>query len=135
MSSWPLSWYVVQSTHFFLLSYYEQINLLPISFSSAKDLRACAEELSPGPQWTCQPWPVKYPTKRPVNLFYRDSVSCVRSLFGNPLFADHMHYTPFREFKTAEKLVRVYNEWMSANVAWDMQVIYPHSHYWLIDSI
>ncbi|KAF7981243.1 hypothetical protein HWV62_34611 [Athelia sp. TMB] len=103
----------------------ELIKQLPISFNSAKVLRACAEELPPGPQWTCQPWPVKSPTKRPANLFYRDSIDCVRSLFGNPLFADHMHYTPYREFKTAEKLVRVYNEWMSANVAWNMQSQLP----------
>ncbi|KAF7972624.1 hypothetical protein HWV62_17370 [Athelia sp. TMB] len=83
----------------------ELVKTLPISFKSAKDLRACAEELPPGPKWTCQPWPVKYPTKHPVSLFYRDSISCVRSLFSNPLFADHMYYTPFREFKTAEKLL------------------------------
>ncbi|KAF7973382.1 hypothetical protein HWV62_15481 [Athelia sp. TMB] len=100
----------------------ELIKTLPISFKSAKGLRAYAEELPPGPQWICQPWPVKHPTKRPVSLFYRDSVSCVRSLFSNPLFSDNMYYTPFREFKTTEKLVRVYNEWMSGNVAWNMQL-------------
>lgn len=46
-----------------------------------------------------------------------------------------MHYNPFREFKTAEKLVRVYNEWMSGNVAWNMQVTNSHSYYSLIDYI
>ncbi|KAF7981980.1 hypothetical protein HWV62_30801 [Athelia sp. TMB] len=104
----------------------ELIKQLSLSFESAKALRARAEELPAGPQWTCQPWPVKSPTKRPVNLFYRDSIKCVRSLFGNPLFADNMYYTPYREFKTAEKLVRVYNEWMSGNVAWNMQSQLPH---------
>lgn len=124
-SSWPLNWYVAPLYSFLLIvSFPEQIQQLPISFKSAKGLGTCAEELPPGPQWTCQPWPVKYPTKRPVNLYYRDSISCVRSLFSNPLFADHMYYTPFREFKTAEKLVRVYNKWMSANAAWNMQVIH-----------
>lgn len=33
-----------------------------------------------------------------------------------------MHYTPFREFKTAAQLVRVYEEWMSADTAWNIQV-------------
>jgi len=33
-----------------------------------------------------------------------------------------MQYSPFRVFKTAEKLVRVYGEWMSGDVAWEMQV-------------
>lgn len=78
--------------------------------------------LPQGPQWKCKPWKLDHPTKHPVNLFYRDSIECLRALFGNPLFSDVMHYTPFREFRTAAKLVRVYEEWMSANTAWDIQV-------------
>lgn len=50
-------------------------------------------------------------------------MDCMRSLFGNPLFSDDMQYGPLRVFKTAAKLVRVYEEWMSGNVAWNMQVI------------
>jgi hypothetical protein len=78
--------------------------------------------LPEGPQWKCKPWPTSHPTKRPINLFYRDSMDCLSALFGNPLFTDHILYGPFRVFKTAEKLVRVYGEWMSGNVAWQMQV-------------
>lgn len=33
-----------------------------------------------------------------------------------------MDYTPFRLFSTAEMIVREYTEWMSADVAWRMQV-------------
>lgn len=78
--------------------------------------------LPQGPQWKCKPWTLAHPTKRPVKLFYRDPIECVRALFGNPLFADAMHYTPFREFKTAAQLTRVYEEWMSGNAAWNIQV-------------
>jgi hypothetical protein len=99
-----------------------KIRQLPLSFRTAKELRGLAEMLPPGPQWKCQPWETVYPTKIPVKLYYRDAIECLESLFGNPLFADALQFAPFRLFKTAQKLVRVYNEWMSGNVAWEMQV-------------
>lgn len=52
-------------------------------------------------------------------------MECLRTIFGNPLFADHMQYSPFKAFETAEKVVRVYGEWMSGNAAWKMQVRSP----------
>lgn len=63
-----------------------------------------------------------YPTKKPIILYYRDAMECLRAIFGNPLFADHMQYSPFKAFETAEKMIRVYGEWMSGNKAWEMQV-------------
>lgn len=93
-----------------------------ISFHSVKELCSRAEMLPQGPQWMCKPWEVSHPTKRPMNLFYRDSIECLHALFGSPLFSDSMLYSPFRKFKTAAKLVRVYDEWMSGNVSWNMQV-------------
>jgi hypothetical protein len=61
-------------------------------------------------------------TKRPARLFYRDAVDCLAYLFSNPLFKDWLELSPYRVFETAERLVRVYSEWMSAGVAWGMQV-------------
>ena len=63
-----------------------------------------------------------HPTKVPIKLFYRDAIECIEALFNNPLFADSMQYSPFRVFKTAERLVRIYGEWMSGDVAWKLQV-------------
>lgn len=40
----------------------------------------------------------------------------------NPLLADHLEFTPFHEFKTAEKTMRIYTEWLSGDAAWSMQV-------------
>ena len=82
-----------------------------------------------GPQWKCKPWPTSHPTKQPINLYFRDAIECLSSLFGSPLFADYLQYSPFRVFKTAEKLVRIYEDWMSGNVAWDMQVHQLRSYY------
>lgn len=108
-----------------------KIQRLSLSFRKAKDLRARAEMLPQGPQWNCKPWTTGDATKQPVNLFYRNPIDCISSLFGNPLFADHMQYSPFRVFTTAEKLYRSYGEWMSGNVAWEMQVrIHSHRNYY-----
>ena len=63
-----------------------------------------------------------YPTSEPMHLFYRDALDCVEYLLGNPLFANHMDFCPVRLYKDAEKTIRVYREWMSGNVAWEMQV-------------
>lgn len=63
-----------------------------------------------------------YPTKHVIRLFYRDPLDCIQSLLESPLVKDHIHFTPLRIFKTAEKLVRVYNEWLTGDVAWRMQV-------------
>lgn len=57
-----------------------------------------------------------------MTVYWRDPIQCLQALFHNPLVADHLDMTPFREFKTAEKLVRVYTEWMSGDAAWEMQV-------------
>ena len=62
------------------------------------------------------------PTKSPVRLFYRDSVECLEALFQHPLFHDKLDFVPRRVYRTAERMVRVYSEWMTGNVAWDIQV-------------
>ncbi|KAI5987694.1 hypothetical protein EDD15DRAFT_2389474 [Pisolithus albus] len=94
---------------------------MPLSFWTAKDLRARAELLPSGLQWKFQIIPTTHPTREPVQLYFRDALDCVEALFNHPFFADKMDFTPFRLFTTAERLVRVFTEWMSSDGAWDMQ--------------
>ena len=61
-------------------------------------------------------------TKDPLTLYYRDGLECFRFLFGNPLFLDHMEYAPQREFTAGEKPERLYNEMMTGDRPWDLQV-------------
>lgn len=63
-----------------------------------------------------------YPTSEPMYLFYRDALECVEYVFGNPLFANHMDFSPVRLYQDAEHTIRVYSEWMTGDAAWDMQV-------------
>ena len=63
-----------------------------------------------------------YPTKNKTQLFYRDLVECLQMLMQNPLLRDHLDFEPFHIFKTAEKSMRIYTEWLSGDAAWSMQV-------------
>ncbi|KAJ7205926.1 hypothetical protein B0H12DRAFT_1034874, partial [Mycena haematopus] len=96
-----------------------------LSFTSAKDLRSRIETLPAGPQWKAVPWKTHFATKKPLTLYYRDPLECLEALLANPLIQDFIHFTPFRLWKTAEKLTRVYTEWLSGNVAWNIQSQLP----------
>lgn len=61
-------------------------------------------------------------TKDPLTLYYRNGLECFQFLFGNPLFLDHMDYVPRRESTTGEKPERLYNELMTGDRAWNLQV-------------
>lgn len=99
-----------------------QIARLPLSFRTAKGLRGKAELLPKGPQWRAKPLKTVQPTKRPISLYYRDPLECLQSLFHSPLVADYIDLSPFRLFTAADKLMRVYTEWLSGDAAWEMQV-------------
>ncbi|KAJ6490951.1 hypothetical protein C8R45DRAFT_1053149 [Mycena sanguinolenta] len=96
-----------------------------LSFTSAKDLRSRIESLPAGPKWKATVWKTPYPTKKPLNLYYRDPVECLQALLGNPLVQDHIHYTPFRLWESAAKLMRTYTEWLSGDHAWEIQSQLP----------
>ena len=99
-----------------------QVKALHLSFRSAKDLRNRAELLPKGPEWKSLSITPVYPTKNKIQLFYRDPVECLQMLMRNPLLKDHLEFEPFHIFKTAEKLMRIYTEWLSGDMAWSMQV-------------
>ena len=63
-----------------------------------------------------------HPTSEPIHLFYRDALDCVKYLFGNPLFADHTDFHPVRMYQDIEQTIHVYSEWMTGDVAWEIQV-------------
>ncbi|KAJ7922514.1 hypothetical protein B0H13DRAFT_2230452 [Mycena leptocephala] len=78
-----------------------------LSFKTANDLRSQIESLPKGPVWKATRWETNYPTKRPLT------------------FPGLHTYTPFRLWNCAAKLMRVYTEWLSGDVAWRMQDSLP----------
>ncbi|KAJ7916120.1 hypothetical protein B0H13DRAFT_2231709 [Mycena leptocephala] len=122
---WELASYIIRSNmtvaatdEFLKLRLTAKMHL---SFKSAKDLRSRIEILPTGPEWKAIPWTTRYPTKNPLTLYYRDPLECLQALLSNPLVQDFIHFTPFRLWETSEKLMRIYSEWLSGDVAWDLQ--------------
>ncbi|KAG0698460.1 hypothetical protein DFH29DRAFT_780694, partial [Suillus ampliporus] len=103
----------------------EMIKSLPLSFCSAKELRGRAEMLPSGPPWLSQVIPTAHPTKLPVILYWRDPLDCIASILNHPFFHDWIDFTPRRVYATAQRLCRVYSEWMTADDAWNMQSALP----------
>ncbi|KAJ7807710.1 hypothetical protein B0H13DRAFT_2243903 [Mycena leptocephala] len=122
---WELASYIIRSnmtvaaTDEFLKL--RLVSKMHLSFKSAKDLRSRIEILPTGPEWKAIPWTTRYPTKNPLTLYYRDPLECLQALLSNPLVQDFIHFTPFRLWETSEKLMRIYSEWLSGDVAWDLQ--------------
>ena len=61
-------------------------------------------------------------TKKPLTLYYHDGLECFRFLFGNPLFSNHMDFIPRCEYTSNDKMERLYNDIMTGDNAWKLQV-------------
>ncbi|KIJ06825.1 hypothetical protein PAXINDRAFT_91431, partial [Paxillus involutus ATCC 200175] len=105
----------------------ELIQGLPLPFHTAKELRGRAELLPLGPRWNVRVVLTSHPTKSTVRLYFRDTLDCIESLFNHPYFINKLDLTPHWIFETAECLVRMYSEWMTGDVAWNMQSQLPLS--------
>lgn len=44
-----------------------------------------------------------YATREPMYLFFHNALDCMKNLFGNPLFAEHMDFSPTRLYHDAEQ--------------------------------
>jgi len=94
-----------------------------VSFHTAKTLRGRIEMLPKVPEWKSKKIVLPgYATREPMCLFFRDALECVEYLFGNPLFAEHIDFLPTRLYRDAEQTIRIYSEWLTGDIAWDMQV-------------
>ncbi|KAH7906891.1 hypothetical protein BJ138DRAFT_1137785 [Hygrophoropsis aurantiaca] len=105
----------------------------PVSFNTAKDLRARIEGLPEVPKWRYQEIKVgSYKTKSPIMLYWRDGLEVIEHLFCNPVFAQCIDLTPYREYeRTPRGNERVYGEFMSADHAWNIQSGLPNGHSFL----
>ncbi|KAF9016394.1 hypothetical protein BDP27DRAFT_1440698 [Rhodocollybia butyracea] len=98
-----------------------------LSFNTAKKLQERADLLPEVPRWkyrTIKTLPL-YPSKVPLVLYYRDAVECLQDLMKSPLIQDSLSFTPLQIFKTSEKVVQIFESWLSGDRAWNMQSQLP----------
>ncbi|KAG2058976.1 hypothetical protein BDR06DRAFT_968424 [Suillus hirtellus] len=58
-------------------------------------------------------------------LFMCDPVECIKELWANPAYLDHLTYAPERRFTDEGKVERIYNELMSGDWSWEAQTLLP----------
>ena len=100
-----------------------QVRGRPFSFASARELRTRIELLPSPPRWKADEIEVEGgDTKDPLTFYYRDGLDCFKFLLANPLFVDYMDFSPRREYTDEKKSERLYNEMMTGDLAWTLQV-------------
>ncbi|KAI5984560.1 hypothetical protein EDC04DRAFT_2521182, partial [Pisolithus marmoratus] len=68
------------------------------------------ELLPTGPCWHYRIISMSSPMKSQAILYFHDSLECIKVLFSHPYYADHMIYTPFQVFTSAERVIREFSE-------------------------
>nr|GAT58752.1 predicted protein [Mycena chlorophos] len=125
-SEWEFSRFLAQSSltmkevnEFLKLGLVQQCLAPHLSYQTAKELRRRVELLPTGPKWSSKviSYP-GFPTKKPIVLFYRNSLECIQFLLRNPLFKDHLDLVPTLLQQDNERLHR---EWINSDGAWQMQ--------------
>jgi hypothetical protein len=60
-----------------------------------------------------------------LEFYYRDVLECIRSLYGDPEFAQHLVFAPERHYTSDERTSRIYNEMYTGDWWWSVQVCNP----------
>ena len=66
-------------------------------------------------------------TKDPIRLFWRDGLECFEHLFSDPTFKGFMEFCPRKMYKNRDASCRIYNDLMTGDFAWDVQVGSSHA--------
>ncbi|KAI6030963.1 hypothetical protein F5J12DRAFT_713751 [Pisolithus orientalis] len=98
-----------------------QIQLLNISFHTARALHGLSELLPGGLRWHSMEITASQPTKHPVHLYWHNPLERIAWLLNHPLFSDQLDFILRCVYKMPKKLCRVYTEWTTTDDAWCMQ--------------
>ena len=93
-----------------------------LSFRTARALRKLIELLPSGPQWKRQSIKPESPAKHDFQLFYRDAIECLQHLLHSPSLSGQIEFVPKKIYSAADRMERVYTEWLTGDRAWELQV-------------
>ncbi|KAG1760626.1 hypothetical protein EDD22DRAFT_980541 [Suillus occidentalis] len=98
---------------------------LDLSYKNARALHQKIDHELPG----VTPWRRSVIQVSGINeefeLFMRDPVECIKELWANPAYLDHLTYAPERRFTDEGKVERIYDELMSGDWSWEAQTLLP----------
>jgi hypothetical protein len=59
---------------------------------------------------------------KPLEFYSRDAIECIRYLYGNPRFAQHLAFAPEWHYTSYECTTCIYNEIYTGDWWWKVQV-------------
>lgn len=71
---------------------------LGLSFHNAATLNAKIDALPTRAKWYTTKLKIDPASEEEFELWHRDPEECIRALYGNPTFAEHLLFAPIREF-------------------------------------
>ncbi|KAF8479963.1 hypothetical protein JB92DRAFT_3274629, partial [Gautieria morchelliformis] len=99
------------------------------SYAGKRDLLQKIDALPLGLGWTCHTFVIHgdqldyngEKCTKELDIWYRNPVACVSELLANPLFREHMQFSPEKLFTDDSKEEQIINEMWTAQWWWDLQ--------------
>jgi len=93
---------------------------LSLSFKNVRELNKIIDEKLPGrPLFSHEEIVVAGST---FDLYHRDVIECIRVLYEDPDFTQHLAFAPERHYTDEGKTARVYHEMYTGDWWWETQV-------------
>ncbi|KAH8976593.1 hypothetical protein EDB92DRAFT_1938543 [Lactarius akahatsu] len=95
-------------------------NNLGLSYCTPKELNDIIDKELPGcPPFKCQDLTIAGDTHQ---VYFRDTLQCIRSLYGNPEFARDLAFAPERHYVDHRRACHVYSEMHTGDWWWAVQM-------------
>jgi len=107
-------------THYVPNSVLQVPDALGLSYHTVKGLNDFIDHKLPGrPSFRCKEL---FIGQERLEFYCRDVLECIRSLYGNPQYAEDLVFAPERHYTSHERKSRLYHEMYSCDWWWTIQV-------------
>ncbi|KAG1846018.1 hypothetical protein F4604DRAFT_1595196 [Suillus subluteus] len=97
-----------------------------LSFKNARELNKIIDNELPGrPKFKREQIVI---ANEAFDVYYRDIIECIRSLFSDPNFADFLVFAPERHYADEDETVRLYHEMHTGKWWWNSQKLLDREH-------
>ena len=96
------------------------VDKLGLSYQNPRELNNIIDnDMAGPPPFQCRELDIGHEN---LQFFCRDAIQCVRSLYGDPEFTQHMVFSPERHYTNVRRTCRVVNEMHTGDWWWSVQV-------------
>jgi len=96
------------------------VDKLGLLYRTVKQLNDIIDNKLPGrPSFRCKELLIG---EERLEVYYRDVIECIRSLYGDPEFVQDLVFAPERHYTSTECTCHIYNEMHTGDWWWMVQV-------------